>query len=99
MKKILKIIFWILIILIIFAIVPESFWNKIKPYFNIEKLVQTIKAGFRNLIQFLQDVTGIDFSTLPEKIKEVLGIDLIKIWSAIKNFLATIFEKLARIFR
>ncbi len=99
MKKIIKIIFWIIIILLIFALIPKDILNKIKPFFDWEKFVNTLKTGWQNLLNFIKEVTGIDFSSLPQKIKDVLGIDIIKLWQAIKNFLASIFEKLANLFR
>lgn len=99
MKTIFKIIFWLLVILIIFAILPQGFLDKIKPYFDVEKFFSTLKTGWHNFIGFLEEISGIDFSALPDKIKDTLGIDIIKLWSAIKNFLANIFERLANIFR
>lgn len=99
MRKIIKIIFWIIVILILFAIIPKGFFDKIKPYFDIEKFFRTLESGFANLVKFIEEVTGIDFSVLPDKIKDTLGIDLVRLWGAIKTFLVKIFEKLADILK
>mgnify|MGYP001626226455 CR=1 FL=1 len=88
-----------LIILILFAILPQSFWNWLKPYFNIEVLINTLKAGWYNFWNFLKETTGLDLSKIPEFIKNYLGIDLIKLWLTIKTFLISILEKILNILR
>lgn len=97
--RLLRLIFFIFILLIIFAIVPQSFWNWLKPYFNWETLVTTLKLGFRKLVDFIQATTGVDLSLIDDKIRDLTGIDLIIIWARIKEFLSNFFERLANFFR
>lgn len=97
-----ELIKWVLrtiIVLIIFAILPKGILDKIKQFFNWEIFIHTLKLGFSNLLNFIKETTGIDFSQIPLKLKMVFGIDLISIWSAIKNFLADFFQKLANFFK
>ncbi|MCS7200654.1 MAG: hypothetical protein NZ822_00675 [Patescibacteria group bacterium] len=99
MGSFFKIVIYIIIILIIFAILPKSFLDKIKKYFNWEIFWQTLKKGFDNLMNFIKEATGLDFSKIPASIKQAFGIDIIAIWSDIKNFLANFFMRLASFFR
>ncbi|GIW67236.1 MAG: hypothetical protein KatS3mg096_104 [Candidatus Parcubacteria bacterium] len=97
--KILKWIFYLIVILIVFAILPKNILAKIKQFVNWDIFFNTLKTGWQNLVSFLQQVTGIDFSQIPIKLKEKFGIDIVLFWTTIKNFLANLFEKLAKIFR
>jgi len=88
-----------LVIIILFAILPKSFWEWLKPYFNIEVLLNTLKAGWNNFWNFIKEATGLDFSKIPEFIKNYLGLDLIKLWVSIKSFVIYILEKILNILR
>jgi len=88
-----------LVIIILFAILPKSFWEWLKPYFNIEVLLNTLKAGWNNFWNFIKETTGLDFSKIPEFIKNYLGLDLIKLWLSIKSFVIYILEKILNILR
>ena len=88
-----------LVIIILFAILPKSFWQWLKPYFNIEVLLNTLKTGWINFWNFIKEATGLDFSKIPEFIKNYLGLDIIKFWLAIKNFIINILEKILNILR
>jgi len=97
--KILKWIFYLVLILIIFALLPKNILAKIKQVFNWEVLLNTLKTGWYNFIDFIKNATGVDFGQIPIKLKEKFGFDLILFWTTIKNFLANLFEKLANIFK
>jgi len=97
--KILKWTFYFVIILIVFALLPKNFLEKLKQFIDWDIFLKTIKTGWNNLIDFLEKATGIQFEQIPVKLKEKFGIDIILFWQTIKNFLANIFEKLANIFR
>ena len=98
-RKILKWTFYFVIILIVFALLPKNFLEKLKQFIDWDIFLKTIKTGWNNLIDFLEKATGIQFEQIPVKLKEKFGIDIILFWQTIKNFLANIFEKLANIFR
>ncbi|GIW65155.1 MAG: hypothetical protein KatS3mg093_134 [Candidatus Parcubacteria bacterium] len=99
MVSLIRLTIYFIIILIIFAIIPKSFLDKIKKFFNWEIFWQTLKTGFNNFINFIKEATGLDFSKVPESLKKTFGLDIIAIWSSIKNFLANFFMKLSSIFR
>ncbi len=99
MFKIIKWSFYIILILIIFAVLPKGVLDKIKQYFNWEIFLNTLKKGFQNLLNFIKETTGLDFSKIFEKLKNTFGIDLIALWSGIKNFFYNLFLKLANIFK
>jgi hypothetical protein len=61
--------------------------------------LKTLKTGWEKLINFLEQATGIQFNQIPIKLKEKFGIDIILLWTTIKNFLANLFEKLANLFK
>ncbi len=88
-----------IIILIIFAILPKGILEKLKQFFNWEIFLSTLKLGFYNVLNFLKEVTGIDFFQIPLKLKISFGIDLISLWLALKEFLANLFQKLADFFK
>jgi len=98
-RKIIKWAFYLIIILIIFALLPKNILNKIKQVINWDVFLNTIKTGWHNLTDFIKSATGIDFNQIPIKLKEKLGIDIILFWATIKKFLANLFEKLAQIFK
>lgn len=98
-KKIFKWIFYLIVILIIFATLPKSFLDKIKQFINWDVFFNTFKIGWRNFVNFIEEATGIDFGQIPLKLKSTFGIDIVLFWSTIKNFLASTFEKLANIFK
>lgn len=89
----------VLVILFAFAVVPDSFWNWLKPYFNVSSFGGTLGTGFTKFSQFLREATGLDLSQVPEKFRQWLGIDLSLIWERGRDFFATIFEKLSNFFR
>lgn len=99
MGGIFKLGIYFIIILIIFAVLPKSFLDKIKKFFNWEVFLQTLKKGFHNLMNFIKETTGLDFGQILPSFKKTFGIDLVAIWTAIKNFLANFFSRLASIFR
>lgn len=92
--KILRFVIICLIILFVFGMLPQSFWDWLKPYFNKDVFVNTIKLGWIKFNQFLKDTLNIDLSQIPEIVKKIFGIDLIMIWLKIKNFLANLFLKI-----
>jgi hypothetical protein len=98
-RKILKWAFYLIILLIIFALLPSEFLVKLKQFFNWDVFLKTLKTGWEKLINFLENATGIQFNQIPIKLKEKFGIDIILFWTTIKNFLANLFEKLAKIFK
>ncbi len=91
--------FWLIIILIIFAILPKEILDKLKQFFNWDVFFNTLKIGFNNLMRFLKEALGIDFNQFLLKLKTTFGIDLIALWSAIKILLSNLFEKLANFFK
>lgn len=97
--RILKLSFYLILILIFFALLPKSILDKLKHFLNWETLLKTIKIGWSNLLDFIQNATGIDFRQISVKLKEKFGIDLILFWSGVKKFLANIFQNLANIFK
>jgi len=97
--KILKLTFYLIIILIIFALLPSGFLEKLKKFFNWDVFLKTLKTGWGKLINFLEQSTGIQFNQIPVKLKEKFGIDIILFWTTIKNFLANLFEKLTNLFK
>ncbi len=97
--KLIKWGFYLVIILIIFAILPENVLEGLKKFFNWDIFFNTLKTGFNNLINFIQEATGIDFDQILIKLKTTFGIDLVFLWETIKKFLANIFLKLANIFQ
>jgi hypothetical protein len=50
-------------------------------------------------LNFIKEATGLDFSKIPEFIKNYLGLDIIKFWLAIKNLITAILEKILNILR
>lgn len=91
--KIFRFIVILSIILFIFGLLPQGFWDWLKPYFNKDVLVNTIKLGWIKLTKFLKDTFNVDLNKIPEAIKNISGIDLVNIWSKIKNFFVNIFSK------
>jgi hypothetical protein len=98
-RKILKWAFYLIILLIVFALLPSGFLEKLKQFFNWDVFLKTLKTGWEKLINFLEQATGIQFNQIPIKLKEKFGIDIILFWTTIKNFLANLFEKLANLFK
>jgi hypothetical protein len=97
--RILKWIFYLVLILIIFALLPKNILAKIKQFFNWDVFLNTLKTGWHNLIDFIKNATGIDFSQIPVKLKEKFGIDLILFWTTIKNFLANLLAEISQYFK
>ncbi len=91
--------FWLIIILIVFAILPKEILDKLKQFFNWDVFFNTLKTGFNNLMKFLKEAWGIDFGQFFLKLKTTFGIDLVAFWSAIKILLSNLFEKLANFFK
>jgi hypothetical protein len=98
-RKILKWTFYLIIVLIVFALLPQGFLERLKKFFNWDVFLETLKTWWGQLINFLEKATGIQFNQIPVKLKEKFGIDIILFWTTIKNFLANFFEKLAGIFK
>ncbi|MCS7184257.1 MAG: hypothetical protein NZ866_02865 [Patescibacteria group bacterium] len=94
-KLLFRLFITFIIILIIFAIVPDKFWQWLKPYFNWEVFSKTIKLGWEKFWQFLQDSSGLNFNDFFDKIKDYFGLDINNIWNDFKNFLANIFTKIS----
>lgn len=97
--KLIKWGFYLVIILIIFAILPKNVLEGFKKFFNWEIFFNTLKTGFNNLINFIKEATGIDLNQILIKLKTTFGIDLVFLWETIKKFLANVFLKLANIFQ
>jgi len=98
-KFLFRVFLFFIIVIIIFAVVPKSFWDKIKPYFNWEVLLNTLKTGWIKFVDFLEGVFGFKFSDIDDYIKNSIGIDFGRIFLNIKLFLGKFFEKLANIFK
>lgn len=94
-----KVFIYFLIILFLFAIIPEKFWQWLKPYFNWEVLLKTIKKGWENFFRFIKESTGINFDNFFITIKEYTGIDFYKISEFFKNLIANFFLKLYNLFK
>jgi len=99
MRFIFRLILVIFIVLVIFALVPESVWQALKPYFNWDNFIRTLRLVWQRLVDFIRDSTGFDLRQIPEKIRQFTGIDFVLIWSKIKLTIAQLFERLAEIFR
>lgn len=99
MRFIFRLLLVIFIVLIIFAIVPESVWRVLKPYFNWENFLNTLRLGWKKFLAFSHDTLGLDLTQIPGKIKQLTGIDIVLIWIKIKLTIAKLFERLAQIFR
>jgi hypothetical protein len=97
--KILKFLFYFIILLLIFAILPDDFLKNIKKIFNWEVFFNTLKTGWYRFLDFIKNTIGIDFNQFFINLKKFLGIDLIYLWTIIKNFLANLFQKLANFFK
>lgn len=67
--SIIKIGFYFLIILILFAILPKSVFDNLKKFFNWENFVKILKTGFNNFINFIKEIFSIDLSVWWLKIK------------------------------
>jgi hypothetical protein len=93
-----KLGFYFLIILILFAILPESFLNNLKKFLNWENFVQTLKTGFANFSNFLKEAFGIDINEIFIKFKSI-GIDFPLLWLKIKTFISEFFLKISNIFK
>ncbi|MGC8981578.1 MAG: hypothetical protein ACP5JU_01345 [Minisyncoccia bacterium] len=98
-KILFRIILIFILIILVFAIVPKSFWDKIRPYFNWEVLFKTLKTGWLKFIDFLEGIFGFKFSDIPDYIKKSTGIDFERIFLSIKISLGNLFEKIANIFK
>jgi hypothetical protein len=98
-RTILKWTFYLIILLIVFALLPQGFLEKLKQFFNWDVFLKTLKTGWEKLINFLEQATGIQFNQIPVKLKEKFGIDIILFWTTIKNFLSNFFEKLANLLK
>lgn len=98
MGKFIKIGFYIIVVLLIFAILPKNILVKIKNLLNWETFSNTLKKGFENLVNFLKDI-GLDFNKINDKIKNIFGINLKEILTSIKKSLANFFLKLDNIFQ
>lgn len=101
--RLLKLFFYFLIILIIFAFLPESILNKLKNFLNWEVFLNTLKSGFFKFLLFTKEVTGIDFLKIFQKftqsLESSLGINFEALIKQIKDFLANFFQKLSDFFR
>jgi hypothetical protein len=95
MFRLFRLIVWIVIILIIFAIIPSSFWDKLRPFINLEKFIKAIKLGFEKLAHLFKEATGIDLLNIGNRIKEFLGIDLDSVWQGFKNTLNQLWQKIS----
>jgi len=93
-KNLIRLLLFFVIVLIIFAIVPEKFWQWLKPYFNWEVFLKTLKLGWQKFLIFLQEVTGINFGDFFDKIKNYFGLDIVNIFLGFKNFIANIFGRI-----
>ena len=92
--RLIRFILLILLILLVFGLLPQGFWNWLKPYFNKDVFINTIKLGWIKFNMFLKETLGIDFNIIPETFKKIFGIDLIQLWITIKNFLANLFYEI-----
>jgi len=98
-SKILRWTFYLIILLIVFALLPSGVLEKLKQFFNWDIFLKTLKTGWGKFVDFLQQTTGIQFNQIPVKLKEKFGIDIILFWTTIKNFLANFLGKLANLFK
>lgn len=96
--KLIRFFVIIILILFIFAILPQGFWDWLKPYFNKDVFLNTLKLGWIKFNLFLKEVFNIDLSQIPEIIKKIFGIDILQIWIKIKDFLANLFYEIYKFF-
>lgn len=96
MFKLIRLFIYFIIILIIFALLPDKFWQWLKPYFNWEVFLKTIKLGWQKFWQFIQEITGINFIDFFDKIKKYFGLDILNIFKSLKEYSANILEKIAQ---
>lgn len=75
---------------------PDKFWQWLKPYFNWEVFLKTIKLGWQKFWQFIQEITGINFIDFFDKIKKYFGLDILNIFKSLKEYSANILEKIAQ---
>ncbi|MEM5815518.1 MAG: hypothetical protein QXL14_00515 [Candidatus Aenigmatarchaeota archaeon] len=92
--RLVRLIALVIIVLLIFAALPQNFWNWLKPYFNIDIFLNTLKLGWIKFNLFLKDTLGIDLSQIPQTIENIFGINIIEIWIKIKSFLASLFYEI-----
>lgn len=95
--KFLKWFLYLILVLIIFALLPSSILDKIKHFFYWENIVNILKGGWYNLIDFLQSVTGIDFYRIWVKLKDWINIHLF--WQTIRDFFINFFNKIIEFFQ
>ncbi|GIW65776.1 MAG: hypothetical protein KatS3mg094_295 [Candidatus Parcubacteria bacterium] len=89
-KLIFRLFIYFIIILIVFAILPDSFWQWLNPYFNWEVFLRTLSKGWQKFWQFIQETTGLNFNDFFDKIKNYFGLDIVNIFRSIKEFIANI---------
>ncbi|GIW66151.1 MAG: hypothetical protein KatS3mg095_0049 [Candidatus Parcubacteria bacterium] len=94
-KFIFRLFVIFIIILILFAILPDKFWQWLKPYFNWEIFINTLNKGWQKFWQFIQEITGINFLDFFDKIKNYTGLDIVNIYKSFKYFLSNIFYKIS----
>jgi len=87
MFDLIKFFIYFIIILLFFSFLPKSFLDNLKKYFNWDVFLDTLKKGWSNFIDFIQESTGINFSEIPFRLKQTFGIDIIAIWNSIVDFL------------
>lgn len=78
-EGLIKIVFYIVIILLIFAFLPEKVLDSLKKFLSWENLVNYLKLGFNRLVNFLKDILPIDFNKIYDKLKNSLESDFSKL--------------------
>ena len=73
---------------------PESFWLKVKPFFDWDKLVGMMQLGFQKIMNLFKQSTGVDSSQIGEQIQKTTGVNLANIWGSVKDFFTGIFNKI-----
>lgn len=95
--KIIKFISITIMVLLIFAILPQGFWDWLKPYFNKDVFLNTLKLGWLKLNLFIKEIFNVDLFQVPKFIEKIFGINVIQIWLKIKIFLANIFYEIYKL--
>ena len=99
MGALFRLIFIFFIIIVLFAIIPDKFWNWLKPYFNWDSLKATLLKGWNKFAEFIKDISGFAMRTIDDIIRSWIGVDVAQVWITVKGFLANAFSQTADVFK
>jgi hypothetical protein len=77
---------------LIFSFLPKSFLDSLKKIFNWDIFFNTLKKGWLNFVNFIEEATGIKFSDVSVRLKQVFGIDIIALWNLLVGLLNKFFN-------